>query len=79
MELMAKEILKRVLRTPQDLFRYSDKEIKIAIAELEALESRSCESCKYFYNQYHSFGLCNKGISSDFKIGTFYCNYWESK
>lgn len=50
-----------------------------AITELEALQNRSCDNCLYFSNSGHGFGLCNKGVSSDFKIGTFYCNKWEVK
>lgn len=50
-----------------------------AIEELEALQNRSCDNCLYFSNSGHGFGLCNKGVSSDFKIGTFYCNKWEAK
>lgn len=50
-----------------------------AIDELEALQNRSCDNCLYFSNSGYGFGLCNKGVSSDFKIGTFYCNKWEVK
>ena len=53
--------------------------LKEAIEEFEALENRSCSNCLYFSNSGHGFGLCNKGVSSDFKIGTFYCNKWEVK
>ena len=53
--------------------------LDLAIAELEALQNRSCNNCLYFSNSGHGFGLCNKGVSSDFKIGTFYCNKWEVK
>ena len=55
------------------------QELTEAITELEALENRSCNNCLYFSNSGHGFGLCNKGVSSDFKIGTFYCNKWEVK
>lgn len=50
-----------------------------AIEELEALQNRSCDNCLYFSNSEHGLGLCKKGVSSDFKIGTFCCNKWESK
>lgn len=55
------------------------KKLELAITELETLENRSCDNCLYFSNSGHGFGLCNKGVSSDFKIGTFYCNKWEVK
>ncbi len=46
--MKALDILVRITRTPQDLFRYSDKELYEAIAEIEALQQpKSCEGCKY--------------------------------
>ena len=38
-ELKAVEILSRIRKTPQDLFRYSDRDFDEALAELQALES----------------------------------------
>ncbi len=45
--MKALEILVRITRTPQNLFRYLDKKLDEAIAELEALQSRSCEGCRF--------------------------------
>ena len=70
-----------LLKTLRDDYIHGelDSDINEAIDELEALENRSCSNCLYFSNSGHGFGLCNKGVSSDFKIGTFYCNKWEVK
>ncbi|RZV13682.1 hypothetical protein D3M61_07305 [Aliarcobacter butzleri] len=79
--LKALEILKAYARCREEerILMYPLKEVKEAIAELEVLENRKCDNCLYFSNSGHGFGLCNKGVSSDFKIGTFYCNKWEVK
>ncbi len=45
----------------------------------DSLESRKCDKCLYFSSSGYGFGLCSKGVSSDFKIGTFYCNRWAEK
>lgn len=50
--------------------------IKEAIKELEALENRSCESCKH----YDGTQTCNKFIArSAYSYKDFSCNKWESK
>lgn len=84
-DLKALELLRFMLDVNEEnhLYNTSIDErvayISEAIAELEALENRSCINCLYFYNQGHNFGLCNKGVSSDFKIGTFYCGKYKAK
>lgn len=49
-----------------------------AIEELEALESRSCEGCKYYVSP-----LCPveefSTPSAEFEKYPFYCNRWEAK
>ena len=88
-ELKALEILRRELQNNYEKRPFVIKtelyhkerieDFHEAIDELEALQNRSCSNCLYFSNSGHGFGLCNKGVSSDFKIGTFYCNKWEVK
>ena len=51
-------------------------EINEAIAELEALQSRSCDGCKYF-NKSINGGLC---FRLDITVSTtFYCQGYEAK
>ena len=51
-------------------------EINEAIAELKALQQRSCESCKYF-NKSINGGLC---FRLDITVSTtFYCQGYEPK
>ena len=59
---------------------------EIAIEELEALENRSCDNCKYKSSNYDkSITWCinekvNKSNLHDLIIeDDFYCNKWESK
>lgn len=78
-KLKALEILKELESYPLGFCHFKKEILKEAIAELEALQNRSCDNCLYFSNSGYGFGLCNKGVSSDFKIGTFYCNKWEVK
>ena len=82
-EMKALEILVRITRTPQDLFRYSDKELDEAIAELEALQSRSCEGCEYLYiNKHSEFVEYCTDLSIEIPysdITTFCCNRYEPK
>lgn len=77
--LKALDLLKELESYPLGFCHFKKEILKEAIAELEALENRKCDNCLYFSNSGHGFGLCNKGVSSDFKIGTFYCNKWEVK
>ncbi|PUE67407.1 hypothetical protein [Arcobacter lacus] len=80
--LKALDLLKEqynILNNGIDGIWINPKKLDEAIKELEDLENRSCNNCLYFSNSGHGFGLCNKGVSSDFKIGTFYCNKWEVK
>lgn len=77
--LKALEILKELESYPLGFCHFKKEILKEAITELEALQNKSCDNCLYFSNSGYGFGLCNKGVSSDFKIGTFYCNKWEVK
>lgn len=56
---------------------YSTHELNLAIAELEALENRSCSNCKY----YHDEVCCNDNslLCADFVNENFCCNKWEPK
>ena len=82
--MKALEILVRITRTPQDLFRYSDKELDEAIAELEALQQpKSCEGCKYgtMYvgtdRKYCEWGVQQDGLTTVDR--GFCCNKHERK
>ena len=83
MELKALEILKfgvklmseELERNPATI-EYIDNEINIyneAITELEALQNRSCESCK----KQETF-MCPV-VSFDKNVEDFCCNRWTSK
>lgn len=56
-----------------------------AIKELEELQSRSCENCKYNKEQDDSMIFCDKEMCIDgsrmmwHSFKDFCCNYWESK
>ena len=54
------------------------EEINEAIKELEELENRSCDSCKYFHQSYLCLEL-GKGNIQPKEIGLNYCNKWEAK
>ena len=57
---------------------YPKKYIIEAIKELEELENRSCENCKYFHQSYLCLEL-GKGNIQPKEIGLDYCNKWEAK
>lgn len=59
--------------------RYLKDDIREAIKELEELQNRSCENCKYFTStpNTNKYDCCEKGIS-DTSI-SFCCNKWEAK
>ena len=81
--MKALEILVRITRTPQDLFRYSDKELYEAIAELEALQQRNCEGCKYCAKVFsYTYPLCTRDEQSPFQIHNkevLACRFHEAK
>lgn len=72
------------------LFSYRLKEIDEAIKELEELENRSCDNCKYYQP---SDGDIREEIKDQWieciniyvetreicNLKDFYCNKWESK
>ena len=71
-----------------EVFGYIDTAIDEAIKELEALENRSCESCKYYKEQNKTYcnGFeqdeeCLRFVDDIHKIPCkdFCCNEWESK
>lgn len=90
-QLKALEILKRICNHGSATVI----EIKESIAELEALDNRSCENCKSFQfwseskdisnwdSHWVDLGLCYNGVQSGCFNSTvdkdFYCNKWESK
>ena len=57
---------------------YANNIIDLAIKELEELENRSCENCKYFHQSYLCLEL-GKGNIQPKEIGLDYCNKWEAK
>ena len=61
---------------------YPKKYIIEAIKELEELENRSCDNCKYWFYKTLETNIetCNFGlISHDYKSDSFCCNKWKSK
>ena len=61
---------------------YANNAIDLAIKELEELESRSCENCKYWFYKTLETNIetCNFGlISHDYQSDSFCCNKWEAK
>jgi hypothetical protein len=56
-----------------------------AMKELEELQSRSCENCKYNKEQDDLMIYCDKNLCIDgskmkwHSFKDFCCNYWESK
>ena len=63
----------------QDLFSNGLHKLMIdLIEELEELENRSCENCKYFHQSYLCLEL-GKGNIQPKEIGLNYCNKWEAK
>jgi len=47
-ELKAVEILSRIKKTPQDIFRYSDRDFDDALSELQELtQEKNCRECKH--------------------------------
>lgn len=55
-----------------------ESDIDEAIKELEELENRSCDNCKYFHQSYLCLEL-GKGNIQPKEIGLNYCNKWEAK
>lgn len=57
--------------------KYSEELINKAIEELEALQNRSCNNCKYNKDEV----CCNDNslLCADFVNENFCCNKWESK
>jgi len=87
--MKALEILKRTLKTPQDLFRYSDLELETSIKEIEEFNNRSCNSCKHWSDSCINlsinttgfcmyYGICNGDFEEDMK-NSFCCNRYEPK
>ena len=67
----------------QDLFSNGLHKLMIdLIEELEELENRSCENCKYWFYKTLETNIetCNFGlISHDYESDSFCCNKWEAK
>lgn len=80
--MKALEVLKKACVFSERSRHYPTKEeFDMAIDELEALESRSCEGCKHLKYIEKSFKRCDE---LDINIGhltwdDFYCAYWEAK
>lgn len=85
MELKALEILKDIEETINNLglgeitTNYDQqyyKAIKEAMREIEELENRNCENCKY----YNNIQVCDIFIARNGnKSNDFCCNKWELK
>ena len=75
-EMIALEIL-RYIRNNDYIMDLLDKtDMDEAISELEALQSRRCDGCKYF-NSSINRGLC---FRLDIAVSkTFYCQGYEAK
>ena len=62
---------------------YSDSEIDEAIAELEALQHRSCDGCKYCAKVFsYTYPLCTRDEQSPFQIHNkevLACRFHEAK
>lgn len=67
--------------------KYKDrlKYLNEAIAELKALQNRSCDNCSNFKKDGAYYGICNKDINTTKNQDKFLsnidfcCNKWESK
>ena len=102
--MKALEILKKIYaNNPDTRFQRNNIDINFtihdfsnvneAIKELEALENRSCESCKKFEQWYCASGIMNVGTCKDEENSlnifednidneipsSFCCNRWKSK
>ena len=59
-----------------------ESDINEAVTELEELENRSCDNCKYWFYKTLETNIetCNFGlISHDYQSDSFCCNKWEAK
>lgn len=52
--------------------------LDLAIKELEELENRSCENCKFFHQSYLCLHL-GVGNIQPLRLGFSCCNKWKSK
>ena len=66
------------VRKKHPIFIENEVMINEAIKELEELENRSCDNCKYFHQSYLCLEL-GKGNIQPKEIGLNYCNEWKSK
>lgn len=70
------DFLKLLKKYP--IFIENEVMINEAITELEELESRGCENCKYFHQSYLCLEL-GKGNIQPKEIGLNCCDKWEAK
>ena len=73
--MKALEILKEIRNIETEYDHRKEHIFDEAIKELEALENRSCESCK---RKKHCYIWDYAGIPID-SLKDFWCNGWESK
>ena len=74
------DFLKLLKKHP--IFIENEVMINEAIKELEEIEIRSCDNCKYWFYKTLETNIetCNFGlISHDYKSDSFCCNKWEAK
>ena len=82
--MKAIQVLKNCLKYSDYGNDIEEKEyIRKAIAELEALENRSCESCKYSKDIFsYTYPLCTEDENNPFQIHNIEklkCNKWKNK
>ena len=76
LELLGRLSLNMCIANPMERIAISGTDVYEAIIELEALQSRSCEGCKYFNSSING-GLCFRLDTIVSK--TFYCQGHEAK
>ena len=70
----------RFERTGTDIKSISinNQSLTLAIKELEELNNRSCENCKFFHQNYLCLHL-GVGNIQPLRLGFSCCNKWETK
>ena len=80
--MKALEILRDIRNIETEYNHLKKHRFDQAIDELEELENRSCENCKYWFYKTLETNIetCNFGlISHDYQSDSFCCNKWEAK
>ena len=81
--MKALEILKEIRNIETEYDHRKEHIFDEAIKELEALENRSCESCKYSKDIFsYTYPLCTEDENNPFQIHNIEklkCNKWKNK